>query len=67
MGTLSKQSAVLHPLERIVAFTKFTSSESIEVETEIVQNYFKRVGKVVYDQLTKEEREELNQELNKNK
>jgi len=50
-----------------VAFTKFTSSESIQVETEIVQNYFKRVGKVVYDQLTKEEREELNQELNKTK
>lgn len=50
-----------------MAFTKFTSSESIKVETEIVQNYFKRVGKVVYDQLTKEEREELNQELNKTK
>jgi hypothetical protein len=50
-----------------VAFTKFTSSEYLKVETEIVQDYFKRVGKVVYNQLTKEEREELNRELNKTK
>lgn len=48
-----------------MAFTKFTSSESIQVKTEVVQGYFKKVGKVVYDQLTKEEKEELNQELNK--
>jgi len=48
-----------------MAFTKYNSSEKIKVETEIVQNYFKRVGKVVYDQLTKEEKEELNKELNR--
>jgi hypothetical protein len=49
-----------------MGFTKFTTSESINVKTETVQNYFKRVGKVVYDQLTEEEREELNKELNTN-
>lgn len=47
-----------------MAFTKFTSSESIEVKTEVVQNYLKKVGKPVYETLTKEEKEELNQELN---
>ena len=47
-----------------MAFTKFTNSESIDVKTEAVQKYFKRVGKVIYDQLTKEEKEELNKELN---
>jgi hypothetical protein len=50
-----------------MAFTKFTNSESIDVKTETVQKYFQRVGKVVYDQLTKEEKEELNKELNTNK
>jgi hypothetical protein len=49
-----------------MAFTKFTNSESIDVKTEIVQKYFNRIGKVVYDQLTKEEKEELNKELNTN-
>lgn len=47
-----------------MAFTKFTNSESLSVKTDIVQKYFRRVGKVNYDQLTKEEREELNKELN---
>jgi len=50
-----------------MAFTKFTNSESLTVKTEKVQNYFRRVGKVNYDQLTKEEKEELNKELNENK
>ena len=50
-----------------MAFTKFTNSESLSVKTEKVQNFFKRVGKVTYEQLTKEEREELNKELNENK
>jgi hypothetical protein len=47
-----------------MAFTKFTNSESLSVKTETVQNYFKRVGKVTYEQLSEEEREELNKELN---
>jgi hypothetical protein len=50
-----------------MAFTKFTNSESIDVKTETVQKYFKRVGKVVYEQLTNEEKEELNKELNTTK
>jgi hypothetical protein len=47
-----------------MAFTKFTNSESLQVKTEVVQNYLKKVGKPIYDQLSQEEREELNQELN---
>jgi len=50
-----------------MAFTKFTNSESLTVKTGKVKNYFRRVGKVNYDQLTKEEKEELNKELNENK
>lgn len=50
-----------------MAFTKFTTSESLSVKTEKIQNYFRRVGKVNYDQLTEEEREELNKELNDKK
>ena len=50
-----------------MAFTKFTTSESLNVKTEKVQQYFRRVGKVNYDQLTKEEKEELNKELNEKK
>jgi hypothetical protein len=50
-----------------MAFTKFTNSESLSVKTEKVQDYFKRVGKVQYDQLTEEEKEQLNKELDENK
>lgn len=50
-----------------MGFTKFTTSESLSVKTEKIQNYFRRVGKVNYDQLTEEEREELNKELNDKK
>jgi len=50
-----------------MGFTKFTTSESLSVKTEKIQNYFKRVGKVNYQQLTQEEKEELNKELNENK
>lgn len=50
-----------------MGFTKFTTSESLSVKTEKVQDYFKRVGKVQYDQLTKEEKEQLNKELDENK
>lgn len=49
-----------------MAFTKFTNSESLQVKTEVVQNYLKKVGKPIYDQLSEEEREELNKELNTN-
>jgi hypothetical protein len=49
-----------------MAFTKFTNSESLTVKTEKVQDYFLKVGKVTYEQLTKEEREELNKQLNEN-
>lgn len=47
-----------------MAFTKFTNSESLSVKTDTVQKFFLKVGKVNYDQLTKEEKEELNKELN---
>lgn len=50
-----------------MAFTKFTTSESLSVKTEKIQNYFRRVGKVNYDQLTEEEKQELNKELNDKK
>lgn len=50
-----------------MAFTKFTTSESLSVKTEKIQNYFKRVGKVNYEQLTEEEKQELNKELNDKK
>lgn len=50
-----------------MAFTKFTTSESLSVKTEKIQSYFKRVGKVNYEQLTEEEKQELNKELNDKK
>lgn len=48
-----------------MGFTKFTNSESLQVKTDTVQTFLKKAGKVNYDQLTTEEREELNEQLNK--
>lgn len=45
-----------------MAITKYTVAEHAQV-TETVRTFLKKTGKVLYDQLSKEEKEELRSEL----